>query len=179
MCMCDHPSLDTTVVGYYKETMYIYMATKVSYIHASSCHINWFTKFLPREGELTWLTTTGWATVVAKKKKKKIVIGHLPQAVWHLFTISVPYYIIQAGMNVGKLHTALLITKNLGIQDRVKVMRHCIKCRWLSGCRSSVAEHWPHKPGILGLISDDWWPFQFPLFFGSKHLNFFNVRQEF
>ena len=21
---------------------------------------------------------------------------------------------------------------------------------WLSGCRSSVAEHWVHKPGVLG-----------------------------
>ena len=26
---------------------------------------------------------------------------------------------------------------------------------WLSGCRSSVAEHWLHMPGVLGLISSD------------------------
>ena len=146
------------------------MATKVCYIHASSCHINWFTKFLPLEGELTWLTTTGWTTVVAKKKKE-IVIGHLPQVVWHFvhYFCTILLFTIQAGMNVGKLHTALLVTENLGIQDRVKVMHHCIKCRWLSSCRSSVAEHWVHKPGILGLISDDCWPFHFPLF-SSQHI---------
>ena len=35
---------------------------------------------------------------------------------------------------------------------------------WLSGCRSSVAEHWPHKPGVLGSIPGGCRPFHFPLF---------------
>ena len=35
---------------------------------------------------------------------------------------------------------------------------------WLSGCRSSVAEHWLHKPGVLGSIPSDCRPFHFPLF---------------
>ena len=26
------------------------------------------------------------------------------------------------------------------------------ECQWLSGCRSSVAEYWLLKPGVLGLI---------------------------
>ena len=34
---------------------------------------------------------------------------------------------------------------------------------WLSGCCSSVAEHWLHKPSILGLICSDCRPFHFPL----------------
>ena len=34
---------------------------------------------------------------------------------------------------------------------------------WLSGCRSSVAEHWLYKPGVLGLIPGDCRPFHFPL----------------
>ena len=28
---------------------------------------------------------------------------------------------------------------------------------WLSGCRSSVAEHWLHKPGVLGSILGNCW----------------------
>ena len=40
---------------------------------------------------------------------------------------------------------------------------------WLSGCCGSVAEHWLHKPGVLGSISGDCLPFYFPLY----------VRQEF
>ena len=35
---------------------------------------------------------------------------------------------------------------------------------WLSGCRSSVAEHWLHKLCILDSISGDCRPFHFPLF---------------
>ena len=35
---------------------------------------------------------------------------------------------------------------------------------WLSGCCGSVAEHWLHKPGVLGSISGDCKPFHFPLF---------------
>ena len=35
---------------------------------------------------------------------------------------------------------------------------------WLSGCRSSVAEHWLHKPGVLGSIPGGCRPFHFPLF---------------
>ena len=35
---------------------------------------------------------------------------------------------------------------------------------WLSGCCSSVAEHWLHKPGVLGLIAGNCQPFHFPLF---------------
>ena len=34
---------------------------------------------------------------------------------------------------------------------------------WLSGCRSSVAEHWLHKPGVLGSIPGDCRPFRFRL----------------
>ena len=34
----------------------------------------------------------------------------------------------------------------------------------LSGCRSSVAEHWLHKPGVLGSIPGGCRPFHFPLF---------------
>ena len=34
----------------------------------------------------------------------------------------------------------------------------------LSGCRSSVAEHWLHKPGVLGLVPSDHQPFYLPLF---------------
>ena len=30
---------------------------------------------------------------------------------------------------------------------------------WLSGCRSSVAEHWLHKPGVLGSIPGGCRPF--------------------
>ena len=30
---------------------------------------------------------------------------------------------------------------------------------WLSGCRSSVAEHWLHKPGVLSSIPGDCRPF--------------------
>ena len=33
-----------------------------------------------------------------------------------------------------------------------------------SGCRSSVAEHWLHKPGVLGSIPSDCRPFHLPLF---------------
>ena len=39
---------------------------------------------------------------------------------------------------------------------------------WLSGCYSSVAEHWLHKPGVLGFNS--WWLPTFSLNFFSKHL---------
>ena len=35
---------------------------------------------------------------------------------------------------------------------------------WLSGCRSSVVEHWLHKPGVLGSIPGGCRPFHFPLF---------------
>ena len=43
---------------------------------------------------------------------------------------------------------------------------------WLSGCHSSVAEHWLHKPcSVLGSIPGAYWPFHLSLFFTSKHLN--------
>ena len=29
---------------------------------------------------------------------------------------------------------------------------------WFSGCHSSVAEHWLHKPGVFGLIPGGFWP---------------------
>ena len=35
---------------------------------------------------------------------------------------------------------------------------------WLSGCRSSVEEHWLYKPGVLGLISGGFRLFRFHLF---------------
>ena len=35
---------------------------------------------------------------------------------------------------------------------------------WLSGCRSSVAEHRLHKPDVLGSIPSNCRPFHFPLF---------------
>ena len=34
----------------------------------------------------------------------------------------------------------------------------------MSGCRSSVAEHWLHKPGVLGSIPSNCRPFCSPLF---------------
>ena len=45
---------------------------------------------------------------------------------------------------------------------------HCWVCSayrglWLFCCRSSVAKHWPYKPGVLGSV-----PF---FYFASKHLN--------
>ena len=42
---------------------------------------------------------------------------------------------------------------------------------WLSSCFSSVAEHWLHKPGILGLIPSDCQPFHFSSIFASKTSN--------
>ena len=42
--------------------------------------------------------------------------------------------------------------------------------RWLSGCHSSVAEYWQHKPGVLGSIPGDFRPFHFPLFLSQIHL---------
>ena len=39
---------------------------------------------------------------------------------------------------------------------------------WLFGCHSSVAEHWLHKPGVLGSIPSNCWSFHY---FTSKHLN--------
>ena len=44
---------------------------------------------------------------------------------------------------------------------------------WLSGCRSSVAEHWLHKLSVLGSIPGDCQPL---FFLNSLHSN---VRQEF
>ena len=41
---------------------------------------------------------------------------------------------------------------------------------WLSGCRSSVAEHWLHETGVLGSIPGDCQPFHFLLFSPQKHL---------
>ena len=41
---------------------------------------------------------------------------------------------------------------------------------WLSGCRSSVAEHWLHKPGVSASIPDNCRPFHFPLFSPQIHL---------
>ena len=41
---------------------------------------------------------------------------------------------------------------------------------WLSGCHSSVAEYWQHKPGVLGLIPGGFQPFHFPLFSPQIHL---------
>ena len=52
---------------------------------------------------------------------------------------------------------------------------------WLSSCRSSVTEHWLHKPGVMGLIPGGCRPFHFPLFLPQEHLIslYSNVRQEF
>ena len=41
---------------------------------------------------------------------------------------------------------------------------------WLFGCDSLVAEHWLHKPGVLGSIPNDCQPFHF-LYFTSKTSN--------
>ena len=41
---------------------------------------------------------------------------------------------------------------------------------WLSGCRSSVAQYWLHKPGVLGSIPGGFRPFHFPLFSPQIHL---------
>ena len=38
------------------------------------------------------------------------------------------------------------------------------KGSWLFGCRTSVAEHWLHKLGVLGLIPGDCCLFHFPQF---------------
>ena len=34
----------------------------------------------------------------------------------------------------------------------------------LSGCHTSVAEYWMHKPVVLGLTPGDCWAFHSPLF---------------
>ena len=47
---------------------------------------------------------------------------------------------------------------------------------WLSGCRSSVAEHWLHKPGVLGSIPGDYWPFHFPQF-SPHNIKIFSLFQ--
>ena len=44
----------------------------------------------------------------------------------------------------------------------------CESC-WLSGCCSSVAEHWLHKPGVLGSIPGHCRPFTF-LYFCLKNI---------
>ena len=44
---------------------------------------------------------------------------------------------------------------------------------WLSGCHSSVAEHWP---GVLGSIPGGCRPFNVFSTFASGHLMFFNLR---
>ena len=39
--------------------------------------------------------------------------------------------------------------------------------RLVHGCPvivAQVTEHWLHKPGVLGSIPSDCWPFHFPLF---------------
>ena len=41
----------------------------------------------------------------------------------------------------------------------------------LHGCHNSVAEHWLHKPGVLGSIPSGCWPFHFT--------SYSNKRQEF
>ena len=51
---------------------------------------------------------------------------------------------------------------------KVKYVEDCEEW-WLCGCRSSVAEHWLHKPGFLGSVSSGCC-----FFFHS-----FNVRQSF
>ena len=38
---------------------------------------------------------------------------------------------------------------------------------WLSGCRSSVAEHWRHKPGVLGSTHGGCRPFSLSSIFAS------------
>ena len=51
---------------------------------------------------------------------------------------------------------------------------------WLSGCRSSVAEHCRLKPGVLGLTPSDYRRFSLSCIFTSKHLNSFisSLRQD-
>ena len=56
------------------------------------------------------------------------------------------------------------------------------KSWWLSGCHSSVAEHWLRKPGVLSLISSDCQPSLFiVLYFAAKKskLSLSQLKQEF
>ena len=52
------------------------------------------------------------------------------------------------------------------IEESTKV---CGLAGGLSGCHSSVAEHWLHKPGVLSLIPEDCRPFHF-LYFSPQIL---------
>ena len=44
---------------------------------------------------------------------------------------------------------------------------------WLSGCRSSVAEHWRLKPGVLGSTPGGCWPFSLSSISPHNILKFF------
>ena len=57
--------------------------------------------------------------------------------------------------------------------------RHIEDCEgwWLSSCHSSVAEHWLHKPGVLGSIPGNCWPFHF-LYFRLKISKFSLFQRE-
>ena len=54
-------------------------------------------------------------------------------------------------------------TEQVHTEDCAEQIEDC-EGWWLSRCHSSVAEHWLHKPGVLGLIPGDCQPFHFPLF---------------
>ena len=49
---------------------------------------------------------------------------------------------------------------------------------WLSGCHSSVAKHWLHKPGVLGSIPGGCQPFHFPLLMPQKTSNLSLFQRE-
>ena len=92
-------------------------------------------------------------------------------SILHMLSICMAHMLLQMVFqtaNTGYIHQ----TKTewlLGVQLRhfsTTCAVHIEDCEgwWLSGCRSSVAEHWLHKPGVLGSIPGDCWPFHFPLF---------------
>ena len=62
--------------------------------------------------------------------------------------------------------SALPLSYDTGQVHTEDCAEHIEDCEgwWLSRCHSSVAEHWLHKPGILGSIPGGYQPFHFPLF---------------
>ena len=78
------------------------------------------------------------------------------------------------GENFPSTPTEVLMAHSVCLPGvRLRLPSVCIyKGWWLSSCRSSVAEHWQLKPGVLVLIPSDCQPFHFPLFSPQKHLNF-------
>ena len=62
-------------------------------------------------------------------------------------------------------------------ESNSKAIRQFANCEgwWLSG---SVAEHWLHKPGVLGSVPGDCRPFHFPLFWPQKTSNLSLFQRE-